>query len=1251
MTVFLGVYQALYDYSAQTDEELTVKEGDLLYLLEKSSIDDWWTVKKRVIGSDQDEPVGLVPKTYIEEAPVIGSVVALYDYEQVQNANEELVFHENDTFQLYDDRDADWFLVKNTKNSEVGFVPGNYVEKQSQQAGGPAAGVTQSKHQAPAVLPLSELPAPPQRLDRVNSQPSFRSGSTPAGAASTADAPGAPSTSTPPPASNAGVASHTTMPVDVSLLPPPPKRNDTATTEVQRESAVAEPPAMPQRPSNTEHQTSYRDDPRDNNRTSQITRDYSDDERDYDFDDDEEDQPPLPSRNGRPSASTAEHVWSVSEVDGRKKCKATLTVSAERIHFFSAKTKVDQEWAVKDLINYNNEKKHLFLEFKNPYINLELHTGSNDLANEIMGVLGEIKGAQTAVGLREVEAASRPAMTKKRAKAVYDFFANSPDELTVKEGDYINILDDRTSKDWYMCESVETGKRGIVPAQFVETRGSGSSRPSDESPSRSKSKTRSRSNTSNFTQNLVGSWKEDADQDVSKKKSKTSSFFSKKKKTDDKEFPDPKKVRIWVDRSGTFKVEAQFLGCVDGKVNLHKVNGVKIAVAADKLSEDDILYVERLTGMSMEKFKHKPKSSNNDSSAVNAERERRRKAKERERELEERERDRQLREQELKELKRARDLLESEREKLRSAQDKELPPVKPPRPGSEASKTHPVTKSSKNPEYDWFEFFLNAGVDVNNCQRYTINFEREQISEEILPDIEPSLLRNLGLREGDILRVMKYLDNKFGRTKEASPSTGLFTEADGSLKVNHTGAPASAGVSHNLLPDSNSSNRDDDAWTVRPAAKASDSSNKAQDFSGSLQDLLDLQPLEPKKKETPAPDVKHLESVTTNGSNKKEETPLSANKTGTSLVPLDPFKTGGNNLIPITTGGFIMMPVATGGLMPFQPTGGLVPLQRTGGMIAPQTTFGMQPTGTVLPVQKTANGLIPANTGGLMPQTTFGVQPQTAFPATTFGSSITGGAMPLQRTGGALPPTSFNTQMPGAMPLQSTNTFGNQLTGGANLLPSTTFGNQFTGGANLQPATTFGNQFTGGANIQPATTFGNQFTGGANIQPNFNSGNLFTGNQMNIQPQTTFGNQFTGGINLQNQPSLGNQLTGGALLQQSQLSFGNQLTGGANVQQPFNSNLPQTSFGLSQTTTGGFQPQSSFGINLQRTGGMNTAPQTSFNNQGGVNQVTNSFQNMNLSQQPLQNQPTGFGFGNGPQAQQQRQANIFNASSSNPFGF
>lgn len=72
---------------------------------------------------------------------------------------------------------------------------------------------------------------------------------------------------------------------------------------------------------------------------------------------------------------------------------------------------------------------------------------------------------------------------------------------------------------------------------------------------------------------------------------------------------------------------------------------------------------------------------------------------------------------------------------------------------------------SYEPDYDWFDFFLQCGVDIGNCQRYSINFGKEQMDESALEDITPSLLRSLGLREGDILRVMKFLDNKFNRKK------------------------------------------------------------------------------------------------------------------------------------------------------------------------------------------------------------------------------------------------------------------------------------------------------------------------------------------------------------------------------------------------------------------------------------------------------------------------------------------------------
>lgn len=65
-SLFIGVYVALYPYAAQTEQEISVEQGDLLYLLEKSQEDDWWKVKKRVLGSETEEPVGLVPNNYVQ---------------------------------------------------------------------------------------------------------------------------------------------------------------------------------------------------------------------------------------------------------------------------------------------------------------------------------------------------------------------------------------------------------------------------------------------------------------------------------------------------------------------------------------------------------------------------------------------------------------------------------------------------------------------------------------------------------------------------------------------------------------------------------------------------------------------------------------------------------------------------------------------------------------------------------------------------------------------------------------------------------------------------------------------------------------------------------------------------------------------------------------------------------------------------------------------------------------------------------
>lgn len=74
-----------------------------------------------------------------------------------------------------------------------------------------------------------------------------------------------------------------------------------------------------------------------------------------------------------------------------------------------------------------------------------------------------------------------------------------------------------------------------------------------------------------------------------------------------------------------------------------------------------------------------------------------------------------------------------------------------------------VVERPNKDDYDWFDFFLKCGVGVHQCERYASSFSKDSMDESVLPDITPEVLRTLGLKEGDILKVMKFLDTKFGR--------------------------------------------------------------------------------------------------------------------------------------------------------------------------------------------------------------------------------------------------------------------------------------------------------------------------------------------------------------------------------------------------------------------------------------------------------------------------------------------------------
>jgi len=312
--------------------------------------------------------------------------------------------------------------------------------------------------------------------------------------------------------------------------------------------------------------------------------------------------------------------------------------------------------------------------------------------------------------------------------------------------------------------------------------------------------------------------------------------------------PDPSKVRTWTDRSKSFSVEAQFLALKDGKINLHKMNGVKIAVPVSKMSVEDLEYVERMTGVSLDE--DKPLSD------------------------------------------------------IKKKQQR-------PRESHSSTTAGASIERPKKPEYDWFEFFLSCDVAVGLCERYGQVFNKESMDESVLPDIDSTILRNLGIKEGDIIKIMRFLDKKFARTGKRNVSfgadddtegTGLFSGPGGTLKNNtRKGRPAPA-VQTNDVVDPNAfsqqskdkptltegvatpltsvpppiekdvkrSGFDDDAWDVKPSKQAASVQStpaavsaptpQQPTLTGGMQELSLLsQPLEPVKAQptqpTPQPQV------------------------------------------------------------------------------------------------------------------------------------------------------------------------------------------------------------------------------------------------------------------------------------------------------------------------------------------------------------------------------------------------------------
>lgn len=742
--VFLEIVRAVFDYAAQSEEELDIHDGDLLFVLEKGS-DGWDKVKKKAASDDDDEPEGLVPSNYIESAPPTHQAKALYDY--TKQTDEELSFKEDARLDVFDETDPDWTLVG--FGGEYGFAPAIYIE--------PAATAAATSPPARDLAPPPMPSRPPAADEPIPGEEDYEPASPTSASASN------------PAAQLAGIiAQRTGGQTERTLASPPPPH------QPQYEEPEDEPaPSLPRRPISQQTPPASPPPPRVQFAAAPSEERYGvlpsppvNRSVPATWDDDRGNDEPMRSPGGFHLYSVHEMV---SHMGKNKKMPTTLGINIGKgIIMISPEKSKDgpsKEWTAEKLTHYSIEGKHVFVELVRPSKSIDFHAGAKDTAQEIVGALGELAGAVRQEGLKEVLAASAGtgAAGQKRGQMRFEFMAQGDDEVTVAVGDEVFILDDTKSDEWWMVKRLKNGKQGVVPSSYVEVTGVVRSEAISGLEEARNTVEQNRREEERLTKEAARKKRDgevgpgvalpDRTSSLAGDTRRTSMRGSDKRSSkDSKAKPNQARIRTWTDRSGTFRVEAEFIGLREGKIHLHKNNGVKIAVPVSKMAVEDLEYVERATGASLDEDKP------------------------------------------LSDIKRRNTQRQKDADRNGHG-------------GAGAS-------VQKKDEYDWFDFFLQCGVNPQICERYAGAFSRDQMGPEVLPDVNEQLLRTLGLKEGDILRVMKFLDNKYDRKNGSlSPSGlddggegaagGLFSGPGGALRNNtRKGRPAPAVQTNDVVDES-----------------------------------------------------------------------------------------------------------------------------------------------------------------------------------------------------------------------------------------------------------------------------------------------------------------------------------------------------------------------------------------------------------------------------------------------------------------
>jgi hypothetical protein len=650
MTSILKVCRAAYDYDAQLEDELTFKEGDILYILpDQDENEPEWLKATSQLPGESTVP-GNVPSNYLEPAVPLYSAISLYSYSA---ANEdELSFDEGETLEIIQvvPDDPDWLLAKqighSTKSELFGLIPSNYIEKCSPSAIASAAATSSPPTTSPQyVPPVGEKPSsspyqgapqlPSQFTAQINPLPEIVSQVPPTGFSPSLANPVPPQQAGPPKIATAQYDFDGNEPDDLSV-------REGETCLILDDTSDASWCRVRLISSRKDRSGLEGYVPREYLKYKEIAKSPAA----------LGSKPVIP-----PSMPPAPPVLPPAPINSNSRVKEAENRERE----IREKERLEQERIEKEEKN-RLERERLECERK------ERERVQKEMSDRQILEKQKLERERSERDRIEMERLERERIEK--------------DRLDRERADRDRIERENSAKN--MAEQAAARQKSDALNSAPKP---------PQLPSRPQNSVTSTQVKPTLNQPIPPA--PTITNVVQSQPPVSASIISASVAANGKDMPDPSRVRVWLDQSGVHRTEAAFIHFLNGKVKLHKTNGLKIDVPIEALSKADQLQAYSLQGVT-------PPPQ----------------------------------------------LMAAERAST-------IPPSAAPI----ASSISAVTKSSSGSVvyngFDWNSYFLSCGVESPDALVYAKRFVAEKMDQEVLFDVNREILKSLDVREGDILRILK----------------------------------------------------------------------------------------------------------------------------------------------------------------------------------------------------------------------------------------------------------------------------------------------------------------------------------------------------------------------------------------------------------------------------------------------------------------------------------------------------------------